>query len=300
MNYKGITLLQIEYFFSVARYLNFTEAARNLYVSQPALSKHIAMLENEIGVQLFFRTKRDVRLTAAGMILLKEMGGIIELIENAIEKSKKLNLEEDSNISIGCLEAMETSTFLPVMIRKFREKYSSVNLVLERHSFKVLREKLINGTLDIIFTLSFEIDDSLGILSDIVYEGNAYIVMEASHPLANKSGLMLEDFKNENFIIISRDESPKGFDGIIGLCKKHGFSPKIVKSLPNAESLILCVESGLGVALLDSNIRLYNNPNLKGIKIEDNFISVTMAWKKENMNTAIPLFTNSVLSEVEL
>lgn len=300
MNYNGITLLQIEYFFAVARHLNFTEAGKSLYVSQPSLSKQIAILENEIGIQLFFRTKRDVRLTAAGMVLLKEMGGIIEQIENAIEKSKKPDLGENSTITIGCLEAMDTSTFLPVIIKKFKEKYPSINLVLERHSFKALREKLVNKTLDIIFTLSFEIDDSLGILSDVVHKGNGYIVMDKSNPLASTKNLTLRDFKDENFVIISRDESPKGFDGIISLCKKNGFNPKIVKQLPNIESLLLCVESGMGVALFDSNIRMHNNDNIKGFKIEDDFISVMMAWKKENMNTAIPLFTNSVLKETEI
>jgi len=300
LNYKRITLLQIEYFFAVAKHLNFTEAAKSLYVSQPSLSKQIAILEEEIDVQLFFRTKRDVRLTAAGMVLLKEMGGVIERIETAIEKSKKPDLGENSTVTIGCLDAMDMRTFLPTIIKKFKEKYPNVNLILERHSFKVLREKLINKTLDVIFTLSFELDDSLGILSDVVHKGNGYIVIDKSNPLANRNDLTLSDIKDENFVIISRDESPKGFDSIISLCRKNGFTPKIVKQLPNIESLLLCVESGIGIALLDSNIRMHNSDNIKGFKIEDNFIEVIMAWKKENMNTAIPLFTNSVLAEAKI
>jgi len=300
LNYKRITLLQIEYFFAVAKHLNFTEAAKSLYVSQPSLSKQIAILEDEIDIQLFFRTKRDVRLTAAGMVLLKEMGGVIERIETAIEKSKKPDLGENSTVTIGCLDAMDMRTFLPTIIKKFKEKYPNVNLILERHSFKVLREKLINKTLDVIFTLSFELDDSLGILSDVVHKGNGYIVIDKSNPLANRNDLTLSDIKDENFVIISRDESPKGFDSIISLCRKNGFTPKIVKQLPNIESLLLCVESGIGIALLDSNIRMHNSDNIKGFKIEDNFIEVIMAWKKENMNTAIPLFTNSVLAEAKI
>lgn len=300
MNYKRITLLQIEYFLAVARHLNFTEAAKSLYVSQPSLSKQIAILEEEIGVQVFFRTKRDVRLTAAGMVLLKEMGGVIERIESAIEKSKKPDLGENSTLTIGCLDAMDISTFLPVIIKKFKEKYPSVNLILERHSFKVLREKLINKTLDVIFTLSFELDDSLGILSDVVHRGNGYIVIDKLNPLASKSDLTLSDIRDENFVIISRDESPKGFDSIISLCRKNGFTPKIVKQLPNIESLLLCVESGIGIALLDSNIRMHKSDNIKGFKIEGDFIEVIMAWKKENMNTAIPLFTNNVLVETKI
>lgn len=300
MNYKGITLLQIEYFFAVARLLNFTEAAKSLYISQPSLSKQIAILENEIGVKLFFRTKRDVRLTPAGVVLLKELSGVIEHIEGAIEKARQPDLGENSTINIGCLETMNISSFLPSIIKKFKEKHASVNLVFERHTFKALREKLINETLDIIFTLSFENDDSLGILFNTVHKGNSYIVMEASNPLANQENVTIKDLKDEAFVIISRDESPKGFDGIISICRKNGFTPKIVKQLPNVESVLLCVEMGIGVALFDSKVRIYNGDNLKVFKVEDDFINVIMAWKKENMNPGIPLFTNCVLEEVEL
>jgi DNA-binding transcriptional LysR family regulator len=299
VNYEKITLLQIEYFFAAAKYLNFTEAAKNLYISQPSLSKQIAVLENEIGVQLFFRTKRNVRLTSAGIVLLKELNGIIESIESAIEKAKQPNLGENDSITIGCLESMNTSTFLPMIIKKFKEKYNNTNLILESHSFRQLREKLINGTLDIIFTLSFEIDDSLGIICDTVYRGNSYIVMDVSNPLANSSNLTIKDLKDENFVIISRDESPKGFDGIINICRKNGFNPKIVKQLPNVESVLLCVEAGVGVALFDSQVR-YNSNNIKVFKVEDDCVDVIMAWKKENMNPSIPLFVNYVLSETKL
>ncbi|WP_411682177.1 LysR family transcriptional regulator [Clostridium thailandense] len=300
MNKKRITITQIEYFIAAAKYLNFTEAARNLYVSQSSLSKQIAMIEEEVGVQLFIRTNRDVSLTLAGQVLFKELSGIPEHISIAIEKSRQYNLMENGTIRIGCLEAMDTSTFLPAIIKKFKQTYPNVNLVLERHSFKLLRERIINGTLDIIFTLSFESDDSLGIDSETLYHGNGYIIMEASNPLANKDNLTIKDLKNESFVTLSRDETPRGYDGIISLCKKHGFIPKIVKQLPNTESLLLCVESGLGVALLDSSARINNNPNLIGFKIEDDFISVIMAWRKENINETIPLFTNSMLNEVRM
>lgn len=298
--YKRITLLQIDYFFAVAKYLNFTEAAKSLYVSQPSLSKQIAILESEIGVQLFYRTKRDVRLTPAGVVLFKELNGISELIERAVEKSRNPDLGESGTITIGCLEAMDTGKFLPAAVKKFKEKYPSVNVVFERHTFKMLREKFINGALDIIFTLSFEIDDSLGILWENVYKQNGSIVMEASNPLAFKVDLVFEDFKDENFVMLSRDETPNGFDGIIRLCRKHGFTPNIVKQLPNVESLLLCVESGLGIALVDSNIRMYNTENYKFFKLEDDVISVVMAWKKENMNPIVPLFTNNVLEEMKV
>ena len=103
MLYKGITLLQIEYFIAVAKSLNFTDAARNLYVSQPSLSKQIALLEKEIGVQLFNRSTRGVRLTPAGAVLYKELGNVLDTIHEAIEKSSKKDLGEEGSITIGSL-----------------------------------------------------------------------------------------------------------------------------------------------------------------------------------------------------
>ena len=299
MNYEKVTLLQIEYFLAAAKHLNFTEAAKNLYVSQPSLSRQIAILENEIGVQLFFRTKRNVRLTSAGMVLFKEINGVVDSIEQAIEKVKQPNLGENCTLTIGCLESMNTSVFLPMIIRKFKEKHKDTNLIVESYGFKQLREKLINGKLDIIFTLSFEVDDSLGIVWDTVYRGNSYIVMDVSNPLAKSECLSIKDLKNEKFVIISRDESPKGFDGIIKICRKNGFDPRIVKQLPNIESVLLCVEAGVGVALFDSQVR-YDNKNIKVFKVENDFVDVIMAWKKENMNSSIPHFVNGVLSEVKV
>lgn len=294
MKYQQINLQQIGYFLAVAKYLNFTEAAKNSYVSQPSLSKQIALLEREIGVQLFVRTKRSVHLTPAGGILYNELSEIMETINSAVDKAKRINEEYTGTITIGCLEMMDTSNFLLDSINYFNKMYPNINISLERHSFKALRERLINGKLDMILTLSFEVD-TLNVESRTIYETNSSIWVGANHPLAKRENLVLEDLKNEKFIMISREESPNGFDGITALCRKHGFTPNIVKQLPNAESLMLCVESGLGVALFDAHIRVYDNSKIKQVSIIDDAIRVVIAWRKENQNPTIDLFVNTLL-----
>lgn len=296
MLYKGITLLQIEYFIAVARCLNFTDAAKSLYVSQPSLSKQIALLEKEIDVQLFNRSTRGVRLTPAGTVLYKELGNVLDTIHLAIEKAAQKDLGEEGFITVGCLDTIDTDNFLPSIMKKFKEEHQGINIIFERHSFKPLREKLMNGSLDVIFTLSFEIDDSLDIVYDNIFKSSSSIVMSKANPLSKMDKLTLDDIKNENFVTISRDESPKGFDCVTSLCKKYGFTPNIVKQLPNIESLLLCVESGLGITILDSKLRR-SNSNLKHFEIENDYMDVVMAWKKENMNPSVSLFTNSVINK---
>ncbi len=79
--------------------------------------------------------------------------------------------------------------------------------------------------------------------------------MAASHPLAGREGLKLEDLRDEGFVMISREESPRVFDSSIALCRAHGFAPNIIKQMPNVESVLLSVESGVGVTLLDTSGR---------------------------------------------
>lgn len=299
MNYKKITLVQIEYFLALARYLNFTEAAKNLYISQPSLSKQIASLERSIGVELFYRNKRDVRLTASGVVLLREIGGVIEIIESSIEKSKNTNLCDNITLVIGCLDGIDSSKLLIPFIKKFREKYPTINIVLKKYSFKILREKLINGSLDIAFTLSFEIEGYSGMISNIIYKGNSIIIMDKSNPLSKRENVLINDLKEEPFLAISRNESPNGFTRVINSCIRGGFTPKIEKQLPNIESILESVEAGMGVAIFDSNFKFNSGGNIKLFKIDDDYIDIIMTWKKDNMNTGIPIFSDFILKEIK-
>lgn len=298
MNYKGITLLQINYFLAVAKHLSFTEAAKRLYTSQPSLSRQIAQMEDKLGVSLFYRTKRDVRLTSAGVVLFNEIGGVMKQIEDSFKKCMELSLDENSCLKIGFHEAMDTGIYLYELIQKFQKEHEQVEIVFEKHSFRNLRKRLDNDKLDIVFTLSFEVDRSDDIIWNNVYKQNSCILMSKKHELANSESLKFDDLINETFVLLNREESPNAFDGILNKCKKSGFTPKKVIQMPNVESLILSVESGLGVAVIDQNIRIYRRENFKLFEIEDDPVSVVMAWRKSNLNPAVSLINNYILNHI--
>ena len=296
MTSRQVTMLQIDYFFAVAQYLSFTEAAKMLYTSQPSVSKQISILEKQIGTDLFYRTKRSVHLTPAGEVFLKELSGINEHIDQAIKAAKDSSLCQYSTINIGCLDALDTGIFLRPFVNKFKCEHKNINLNFERHSFKALREKLLNGNLDLIFTLGFEIDNTQGLKHKTIFKTHSSIVMAKDDPLAEKEDLSVADLKDKDFIMIARDESPHGFDNVVGLCKNYGFSPKIVKQLPNIESILLCVEAGMGVTILDSTIRLHNAENFKLYTIEEDYMDMFVVWKKENMKPAVLAFIDELCS----
>lgn len=290
--------LQIKYFTAVAQYLNFTEAAKQLYVAQPYLSKQIAMLERELNLQLFIRTKRSVRLTPAGTVLLEELNDISRRLDNALEKARQACIGQTGSLSIGCLEALDLSDVFPPLIQSFRRDYPDVSLNLERHSFKALLDALTSRLLDVVITLSFEVKDRPGLCWETIYEHPGSIVMPTSHPLAKLKHINIIDLKDEPFIIISEQESPSGAAEFIQCCRARGFEPNIVKQAPSLESVLLWVESGMGLALLDRHIRLHNNPLIRLIELDENSqVGIVAAWKKDNINPTIALFINRLIHE---
>ena len=290
-----MTIFQIKCFLEVGKYLNFTKAAESLYTSQPSITKHVLSLENELNLQLFIRTKHYVRFTPAGKMLYKEFQDILNYINIIIDKATRISLDmEGGELNIGCLEVLNTDLFLPLILKKFTERYSNINLSFESHSFKALRHNLINGKLDIVFTLSFSLADLSNLQHHSVYKAEVYIAIPRSHPLADKKNLNLSDFKEDIFIVTSQDDSPEGIEFIEKLCNNYGFLPKKYIQAPTLQSQILSLESSLGISILDSSLRTYKNKNIRFIKInnKDAVVNVNAVWRKDNTNPSLALFSS--------
>lgn len=99
-----MTIFQIQCFLNVAEYLNFTEAANHLFVAQSSLSRNVSNLEEELGMKLFVRTKKYVRLTSSGAILYEEFSKLMKLGEAAVQKARNAELGENGSIVLGVIE----------------------------------------------------------------------------------------------------------------------------------------------------------------------------------------------------
>lgn len=295
MNYHNINIQQIDYFLAVAKHLNFTEASRSLYISQPTLSKQIALFEDEINAKLFTRNKRKVSLTPAGELLYSKLGSIIEELDFVLNQANQVSSGFDLMLNIGCLDALDTSDFLVRSTELFKEKYPKIQISFERASFKNLRDKMLNNEFDLTFTLSFEVEGIDDLEYRDIWETSSSIITSDKHPMAKRKNLTLEDFKEESFVVLSREETPNGFDGIISLCRQHGFTPKITKYVTNIESLILCVETGIGVALVDTNVQLNSKSKIIKHQVDNDFIRVVAVWRKDTKNPAVKLYEEMLL-----
>ena len=153
-----MNLTRLQYFIEVARCGSFSAAAERLYTSQPNLSKQIAAMERETGLQLFNRTTRSVTLTSAGQYLFDQLQTVPTQIESALRQAARLSRTDQRHICIGVLEGKEVNPRMREGIAEIARRYPDLHVELERNSFENLRSGLTNLHYDLIVTLEFEVD----------------------------------------------------------------------------------------------------------------------------------------------
>jgi DNA-binding transcriptional LysR family regulator len=282
---------QLRYFITVAEHLNFTEAARQLFVAQPAVSQQIKSLEKEIGITLFVRDKHSVNLTPAGKVFLNDAIDMLKRSEDAIKRARKADIGEVGELKIGFLNA-PVRQFLPGLVKEFRRKYSQVQIRLNHYQTGQIAEKLRDDQVDIAFTMSFTPQDIAEWEYKTLFSQPYCVFMNEEHPFSGKDRIRISDLADESFVMLERKESPQGYDHLFTLFANHGFLPNITAQTERIETVLMIVEAGLGIALLPKHLRVYGTPSLRYMEVEewDHTVNIVAAWKKANPNPSIPLF----------
>lgn len=282
-----MNLTKIRYFVEVARCGNFSEAARRLYTAQPNVSKQIAQMEQELDFPLFVRSKRAVRLTPAGQLLYDNMKDLPEELENLFEQARTLARREEAVLNIGILEGQEVNSLLLTRLNLAQALYPSLELELERNSFSNLRSGLKSGRYDLIVTLDFDVEQEDAFASRTIFPQPPAIAIHRNHPLAGEPKLEMRRLRDENFVVISPQESPVGYDRFLEQCQAAGFVPKVVRQPRSLESFILCVEMGIGIGLLDQNTRLSHDGSVRTIPIPEADMNVVAAYMKDDQRPVL-------------
>ena len=207
--YKGgirLTTQQIRFFLEAAECLNFTEAAKRLFVTQSTLSKQIALLEDELGLKLFYRSNRTVGLTPAGSLFRGEMEKVEHRLTEAIDRARHVNRGLDGTLSVGILDIIDPSLFVSPLLKLFQERYPRVELSISLCGFSKLREGLEKGLLDVGFGKGFDLFSLPDLEGMEVYQNSPSILMPSRHPLALADRLEVPQLKDEQFVVLSQDE----------------------------------------------------------------------------------------------
>lgn len=290
-----MTINQIHYFITVAKCLNFTKAADQLYISQSSLSRQISSIESELNLQLFQRTQRYVKLTPAGKELYDGLSKIHGDYIRAISAAKTVQYGISGSVNVGILDGTMIDDFFPPAIKYFNVNYPNVEISLRNYSFNSLVGGLYDGSLDLAITLLFDIKERKNLMYEIIEKTRDHIVVPISHPLADKEFIRLSDLENETFIIVAHEDSGLSGKLILNACKEEGFVPHVRYS-PSIQTSMLWVQAGIGVTMLDSRNQLRLSPNVKFLDIDPvSDPSLSLVWSQDNHNPYCKRFTKELM-----
>ena len=290
-----MTITQIKYFITTAKCLNFTKAASQLYITQPALSRQIAVIESELNMQLFVRNNRAVTLTPAAVVLLEEFEKIYKDYTLASAKAANSFAGLSGELNIGILEGAYVGDLFPDVLKYFDEFYPQVKINLRNYSFNELIERLYSNQLDLIVTLKFDVERRDRIQFRVIENTKDHVVVHKDHRLAGASYVKLSDFKDDIIMMVSPEDSEESPKLILDACKNAGFNPR-VKFATSLQEEMLWVEAGVGVCILDTRNNLYHNETVRFLNVDPiSDPSLSLAWSLDNYNPLKEIFKNNFL-----
>ena len=196
-----IDLRQLRYFLAVAEELHFGRAAERLGMAQPPLTQQIQKLEGALGYRVFVRHSRKTTLTEAGSVLLDEARRILREVDQAIEHTQRAGRGETGQLIVGTPPSVML-TRLPVVIRRYRERFPGVHFVLREMSTSAIAAGLATGALDVGFLREVDSLESLPI--DVILREPVVAVLQAGHSLAKACRLKLRQLAGEPFVLFPR------------------------------------------------------------------------------------------------
>src|SRR3954451_6773303 len=254
-------LRHLRYFVAVAEELHFGRAAERLFIVQPALSKQIASLEKELGVDLFVRTKRHVEMTSAGAALLEDARQVLAQAEGAKLRAQLASRGEVGVLEIGFVVPV-LYDLLPHMLRAFRAEFPNVRLSLhELHS-----REIVNGLLSRDLHIGFSRlplgAGGEGLRVRALVDEQVLVAMPDGHPFAARDEIRLADLADEDLIMITRSEEPELYDAHVAACAAAGFSPRITHQVDRTHVAVGLVAGGLGMCFVPSSAQLTAHPGV--------------------------------------
>lgn len=230
-------------FYVVAKYGNITKAADELMISQPAISKCIKHLEEQLGGQLFIRTKRGVVLTEEGKEFYKYIKNAIEYINNAESKFSEMIHLETGTIRIGSSTTL-TKKFLIPYLEKFHNMYPNIKIEIETHMSGELLNRLRQGLLDlVILNLPYHDDNDIELVK-VKEIQDCFIVGEAYKDLVGKD-LTLEDINNYPLVFQAHGSTTRRF--LDDFATRHGILFKPDLDLAGFSLVLEFTEIGFGI-----------------------------------------------------
>ena len=292
-------LRHLRYFVAAAEAENVSRAATNLHVSQPALSRQIRDLEDEIGFPLFERTAKSVRLTQAGRTFLIEARAVLRRAEEAVDAARAVANGARAELRVGYAPT-PTVRLIPPALRAFQSHLPGVRVRLHDLSTEEMLAWIREGKLELAFLARPNRAMLRGLHFEELARDAICLAVSPGHPLARRRTVTLDQAAREPLVVFSRKDYPEYQEYLEAWFAPIQAKPTIAAEYDSATSLIAAVESGAGLALLPASFSCVAGPRLKLLPLSPapEPLVVGVVWGRHGLTPAADAFLKAARDAV--
>lgn len=283
---------QLQYFKTVATMQHMTRAAEVLAISQPALSKSIANIEQHLGVPLFNREGRSIYLNRFGELFLQSVNVILDEYERVKEEFEDIIKPGSGEVSFGFIHSLGME-MVPELIASTREAFPNMQFSLTQATSLSLLEKLEEGAIDLCLSQKIA-SKVIEIETEELFVEELFVIVPKTHPLAKQDAVKLKQVKSEPFIAIKKGNSLRQL--VDELFLEEGIVLNTTFAAEEMHTVAGFVGAGMGISIIP-NIKGLDNFNVKRLKVDPPcYRSVGISWAKNRyLPPAVVEFKNYLL-----
>ncbi|MBV8228118.1 MAG: LysR family transcriptional regulator [Verrucomicrobia bacterium] len=290
----------LRYFVAVAEELSFTRAATVLHVAQSAVSAQVRLLEDAVGVMLVERNSRRVELTSAGRAFLRGAKKIMFDLDEMIRQTRRIGRAETGHLAVGFIGS-QSHEWMPLVLKRFRQEHPDVEVTLTEMVPSAQLEALSTHRLDLGVVGPIDGKPPAGLNVECLVEEPPLVGVPSDHPLAGRPFVRLQQLKDENFILTSRENAPSYRSWLARLCQRAGFSPKVVQEVDRARTCVQYVAAGFGISIFGEHICRQPAPGVTFIPLRPSGqkIRYGIAWRKEPSDPLVRRFVDYTREQLQ-
>lgn len=292
-----MTFTQLNYFITIAKYLNFSRAAQSLFVTQSTLSRSIASMESELGVTLFDRRYHNIKLTPAGELMYRDGQIIMDNMNDLIRRIQAIDEARKSRLSIGVLDGQKIAPRVIMAVKSVMEQVPEFGIDVRRIDYDTAMQDLRDAKLDLVQTLgSPETLPDEGLERLFMDSESYYLVARNDDPIWKHDELSLSVFDGR-VVLVPR--SYPGNDSTIQVFSDAGVFPRF-QSVPDMETLSLWIESGMGVSICNASHVICSAGVKRPVRVEPLTtlpqVPMLLLWNRENITPLLELMLSYMWS----
>ncbi len=288
-------LRHLRYFVAVAEALSFTKGAQKLRLAQPSLTRQIKYLEDEIGVRLLNRTKRQISLTHEGASFLSDAKRVLAHSMEIVKAVQRLSRNEVSALNIGYVANLFPAAF-PDTLAAFQQKFPTVAINLFDLTYADQFRALEDRRIDLGFVGSRKPIEERGLQFRSIASDKIVAALPKGDRLEKKTVVKLKDLEPMFFVGMSESSYPGYRSWLTATCQRAGFAPKVLQDVDIERIVIEAVGAGLGVALLpDQVVKKHAHQNVVFRPLIPEVLAEScIAWKSENLSAPLKAYVEIV------